>query len=327
MTKVSSIDYAKLYSKRSGYWETDVHVLAIEPYNFAKVSWLSGNLNSTHWYNYINIMEEYPTTVLLSTGIAKILGVDEGGTITVDINEESTGTYKTFNCYVLGIIDYWPTYSDENSWNGDKGDLMVMNIAYLQSVVPQLSYNLWISKTEGTDSNDIYDRMIEQGLLDNISKIEDRTNVMTEKKNDSLLKALNGSFSMGFFATMIVSMIGFLIYWIMNVRKRKLQFGILRAMGLTRGKVTLMLMWEHLMTTGVSVLFGMLVGRLAINIFLPLLQIAYGKSVIPLELVYDFTDSLRVYIIVGIMIVIGILILAGFINRLKINEAVKIGED
>ncbi len=126
---------------------------------------------------------------------------------------------------------------------------------------------------------------------------------------------------------MIISMIGFLIYWIMNIRKRKLQFGILRAMGMTRGKVTLMLLWEHLMTTGVSVLMGMAIGNITVKLFVPLLQIAYGDTTLPLELVTNSTDKMRVYFTVFVMLIAGIAILAGFINKLMINEAVKIGED
>jgi putative ABC transport system permease protein len=122
-------------------------------------------------------------------------------------------------------------------------------------------------------------------------------------------------------------MIGFLIYWIMNIRKRKLQFGILRAMGMTRGKVTLMLLWEHLMTTGVSVLMGMAIGNITVKLFVPLLQIAYGDTTLPLELVTNSTDKMRVYFTVFVMLIAGIAILAGFINKLMINEAVKIGED
>lgn len=326
VTKVAKLDYCKTLTAKTGYWE-DITVMAIEPYSFAKTSWLSDSLNDVHWYNYINMMEEYPTTVLLSRNVAKMLGASEGSTVEVDINYDADDNFKTFKCYVIGIIDYWPTFSKDTTWNGEKGDLLVMNIRYLQSISPDVVYDIWIDKKDGVSSEQIYAEMEEKGLTSQLSKIQDRSTFTTAAKNDSLLKALNGSFSLGFIATMIISMIGFLIYWIMNIRKRKLQFGILRAMGMTRGKVTLMLLWEHLMTTGVSVLMGMAIGNITVKLFVPLLQIAYGDTTLPLELVTNSTDKMRVYFTVFVMLIAGIAILAGFINKLKINEAVKIGED
>ncbi|MBO7659602.1 MAG: FtsX-like permease family protein, partial [Clostridia bacterium] len=134
-------------------------------------------------------------------------------------------------------------------------------------------------------------------------------------------------YSIGFVSTLTVAFVGFLIYWIMNVRNRKLQFGILRAMGLTKGKLTLMLIIEHILTTGVSVLMGILIGALTVKIYTPLLKIAYSGSALPLEIVFNRSDNLKIYAVVIAMLVTGIVVLSMFINKLKINEAVKIGEE
>lgn len=48
---------------------------------------------------------------------------------------------------------------------------------------------------------------------------------------------------------------------------------------------------------------------------------------LPLTLSYNNADNIKIYIIVAIMIVSGIAVLSEYINRLKINEAVKIGEE
>ena len=42
---------------------------------------------------------------------------------------------------------------------------------------------------------------------------------------------------------------------------------------------------------------------------------------------YNIIDSIRIFAIVVVMIVLGIVIISQFIRKLKINEAVKIGED
>ena len=132
---------------------------------------------------------------------------------------------------------------------------------------------------------------------------------------------------MGFVATMVISLLGFLLYWILSVRKRRLQFGVLRAMGMTKRKITLMMIWEHLITSGVAVLVGVIIGMLTVRLFIPLIEMTYQASVLPLKIVYSSADSLRIFGIVLFMLAAGIGVLTGFINKLKINEAVKIGEE
>ena len=112
----------------------------------------------------------------------------------------------------------------------------------------------------------------------------------------------------------------------MNMRKRKLQFGILRAMGLSRFKVIFMLTLEQLLTTGVAVLVGIFIGNLTTRLFMPLLSQTF-KSMLPLNLTYSIFDTLRILLIVLVMIIAGLFVLGAFIKKLKINEAVKIGEE
>jgi putative ABC transport system permease protein len=170
--------------------------------------------------------------------------------------------------------------------------------------------------------------MTEDGLIANRTQIEVfRPAKVSEKKNDSMLKAVNGCFSIGFVSTLTVAFVGFVFFWIMNVRKRKLQFGILRAMGLTKGKLTLMLIWEHLLTTGTSVIVGTVVGAFTVRIFAPLLKIAYNDGILPLEVLFNRGDNVKIFMVVGLMLAAGIVVLAWYIGKLKINEAVKIGEE
>ena len=95
---------------------------------------------------------------------------------------------------------------------------------------------------------------------------------------------------------------------------------------MTKGKLTTMLMWEHLMTSGVAVIVGMIVGLLTTGLFLPVLEKSY-ESILPLKIQYNIIDSIRIFAIVVVMIILGIVIISQFIRKLKINEAVKIGED
>ena len=78
--------------------------------------------------------------------------------------------------------------------------------------------------------------------------------------------------------------------------------------------------------TTVAVLVGIFLGILATRLFMPILSQTY-ISLLPLHLTYSIVDTLRILAVVLVMIVIGLIVLGVFIRKLKINEAVKIGEE
>lgn len=333
IVKVSDPNYVRAMGYFGSEWQRSVRLMAIEPYEFSQAAWLRPSILSeeVHWFEYINQMEQHPTSVLISQGFAMEHDLRAGDTMVVNLNDlgvedGSPGSYPIMECYVLAVIDYWPMFYDGAVNTDFVGELIVMNLDYLMSVKDTQTYDLWVDLDSDTTSEEFYANLEKAGLLDSITGIRDRQADLVREKSDSMVMALNGTFSLGFVATMIISMLGFLLYWILNVRKRKLQFGILRAMGMTKGKLTTMLMWEHLMTSGVAVLVGMFVGLLTTGLFLPVLEKSY-ESILPLKMQYNIIDSIRIFAIVVVMIVLGIVIISQFIRKLKINEAVKIGED
>jgi len=334
-TKVANVTYANVKGALDFEWFEGIRVMAIEPYEFSQVVDFRSSLLDQqadpviHWYHYINLMQDYPTAVLISRDIADIYDLTVGNTLEVDINEWGTkeeDKVPVMSCYVLAILDYWPNYYDGAINTDVVNQLVVMNYTYLSSVQDNTTYEIWGKLNEGADKADVEAAIKERELEPVISNVRYMSDYISRGKADSMTMALNGSLSLGFVATMLITFIGFLLYWIMNMRKRKLQFGIIRAMGLTRGKVTFMLTLEQLLTTGVSVLMGIFIGNLTTRLFMPILSQTY-ESLLPLHLTYSLIDTGRIMLVVVVMIAIGIAILGGFIRKLKINEAVKIGEE
>lgn len=324
-------------------YENPVEIMAIDPYEFGQISWCASSLNGRNWNEYLNMLELSPTSVLISTELAEITGAKPGDIIELDINgsnQYKNKQYQRMKCYVAAVIEYWPTIEHKDDvvsrgWGGEyetitQNCFVIMNFEYLWSIRDTNDYQLYLSITDDvkTGKEAFAEKAIKAGIIDSVSQIETyRPEILTNAKSDSMLKGLNGSYSIGFVSTLTVAFVGFLIYWIMNVRKRKLQFGILRAMGMTRGNLTTMLICEHLLTTGVSVVLGILIGALTVKIYTPLLKIAYSSQTLPLVIIYNRGDITKIYAVVAAMLLTGIIVLAVFINKLKINEAVKIGEE
>ena len=162
-----------------------------------------------------------------------------------------------------------------------------------------------------------------------ISKMSDANQEIIKQKNDPLLQGTNGVLTLGFLVSMAISLAGFVIYWVLSLRSRVLQFGIIRAMGMSKGKVSWMLVWEHLLISGLAILMGILIGRVSAGLFVPLIQLVYASSeqVPPFRIVIQPQDLLQIYIMGLAMIVIGIALFRVIISRLNVHQALKLGEE
>ena len=69
-----------------------------------------------------------------------------------------------------------------------------------------------------------------------------------------MTQGINGFFTLSFLVTMLITFVGFFIYWILAIKGRLLQFGILRSMGLSRLSVILVLLWEQILVSVTAIL-------------------------------------------------------------------------
>ena len=204
--------------------------------------------------------------------------------------------------------------------------LVVANIDYLNGKAWDLRpYEVWIGAEDDTDF--IYDFIEEKEI--SLESFEDTPDQLIRLKNDPLFQGTNGVLTVSFVVALILCTVGFLIYWILSIRSRELQFGIYRAMGMSMGEILLMLFGEQIFISGTSIGAGFLVGSLASKFYIPLIQIAYSNasSALPLELISENGDLIRLLIVVGSVMLVCMVILAVLISKLKITQALKLGED
>ncbi|NLH96834.1 MAG: ABC transporter permease, partial [Clostridiaceae bacterium] len=188
-------------------------------------------------------------------------------------------------------------------------------------------YEVWIKKAEGATDKQINDDIIEKDL--DLMFIEYADQELVKMKNDAMIQGMNGTLTLGFIASMLISLLGFLIYWIISIHNRTLQFGILRAMGMSLARVIGMLACEQLLVSGAAILIGIIVGGLTGDIFIPLLQIVYSaaEQVPPFRIIAYGEDYIKIYAVIGLMITVGFMTLWRIIARIRIDQAVKLGED
>ena len=90
-----------------------------------------------------------------------------------------------------------------------------------------------------------------------------------------------------------------------------------------------MLINEQIFSSGISILIGTGLGILASTLFVPLVQIFYASTdqAVPLQVVFQTVDMIRLFSVIGIVIVICMVVLGKLISKINISQALKLGED
>ena len=306
-------------------YQSDVRVMALTPEEFGEVVWYREDLYQYHINHYLNFLARFPEGVILSKKLAENLTVEPGDMVNIDIES------KRITAPVLTTIEYWPTYNkfstlDEDG-TGDEQQLCIIHYDNLRATLGDFPSEIWVSKKPG-----ILDSELNNYLANNDVSILDARYTdfeISEAKKDPMLHGMNGILTLDFLVTMIICGAGFIIFWFLSIRQRVLQFGIFRAMGLKKRELVAIIIWEQILISAVAIIVGILIGGITSELFVPLFQIVdtAAERVIPFVMSYNRQDYYRIYMLVGFMLVVGIAALARFTTRIKMDQAVKLGED
>lgn len=314
----------------SGNKETEplnISLMGISTKEFGETANFDTSLLPEHINTYLNVLGSNMDAVLLSMNFHTILEYDIGDKIEY-VNDDGDAISAT----VYGFVDYWPSYmqtdysiTDEGALATNEQYLIIANLSKVQEIWGVTPYQIWI-KTNGS-SQFIYDYAEETGLM--FTEFDDLSADMVDIRNNTLFQGTNGILTMSFIVVLILCCAGFLIYWILSIRQRELLFGVFRAMGMKKSEIIMMLVNEQIFSSGLSIVIGAVIGVLASKFFVPLVQIFYSttEQAVPLVVVNKNVDMVRLFGVIGFVILICMIILAFIITKIRISQALKLGED
>jgi putative ABC transport system permease protein len=313
---------------QSGSTVNGVRLMGINTQEFGETIWTREDLHPIHINHFLNTLSQRADAVLLSDNFRTRLGFSIGdGIVYRDANN------RTARGVVYGFVEHWPGYAPvewvrERTGETTQNDvfLMVANLGFLQTTWGVMPYEVWM-RTNGYSNRFFYDFVAENNLL--LDLFQDTSASITDSRNDPIRQGTNGVLTVSFIVTLLICFTGFLIYWILSIKSRVLQFGIFRAMGLSMRNIISLLINEQLFITLMAVVIGAVVGEVTARLFVPLIQISYtaADQIIPLMIVAEQQDYFNLYGIVGMMIVLCLIILGILISKIKIAQALKLGED
>jgi putative ABC transport system permease protein len=300
----------------------------IDTYDFGRTAWMMPGLMEYHINNYLNVIASDPKAVLISRSVADEFKVKPGDPIRISWDELDQAVFS-----VYGIIDYWPGWNplpkvdESGAAAATEPFLVVGHLDTIQNHLALEPYNVWLKLKDGVSSQQIYDELTAKNIP--VLELKDAGQELIRSKNDPFRLAINGVMTLGFVISMLISFFGFLLFWMLTLSGRTLQYGVLRAMGIPFRQIIGMLISEQLLTSGAAVLIGVLIGNAVSEMFVPLFEMSFSTSeqVPPFKIIYHLSDYIQLYSIVGFMLTVGLLVLGYRLSRVRISQALKLGEE
>lgn len=331
-TKVINNTEAFFVHKDKGSSLYNVSLMGIHTKEFGEITWVSGELNQKHYYEYLNELAVAERGLLVSRNFQTILGYEVGDSVTVQVDAKDNSSAITGK--IVDFFDYWPGYAKtETELNPDgttstnENYLVVTHYNLLYEKWGLKPYEVWISLKDGYDSRYVYDWIQEKDVR--IAKYVNRADDRKAAVEDPLLQGTNGVLTMGFLVTILLCAVGYLIYWIMSIRSREMIFGVLRACGMHKGELIHMLLNEQIFSGVFTVFAGIGIGKLTSVMFVPMLQQAYAATnqVLPMKLITETSDMMRLYLVIAGVMIVCLVVLITLLFKLNVTKALKLGEE
>ena len=298
-----------------------LQVMAVVPHEFGRITWFRNDLLPAHINHHLNLIADHPTGILLSADV-RDRGVRLGDLVRLTWKRQ-----LPIQAIVLGFVDYWPSFDPNAAGRGRSPTFAVANFDYVFAKMATEPYELWMDLEPGAQSGPLYAAVEEQELR--VLEIRDTAQITIEAKNDPLLQGTNGVLTFGFLTAVLVSVTGYVLFLVFALRERTLQFGLLRALGVHRRQVVGMLVLEQLLTGGFAILSGLAIGQIAALLYVPLLQLAgpAAEQILPFRVVALRSDYLRFYVLALVIMAAGAVLFQSLVRRLRVHEALKLGEE
>ncbi|NLN64535.1 MAG: ABC transporter permease [Clostridiaceae bacterium] len=328
ITRVLVDDKASVISGRDSI--RDVRLLGVTPHEFGKTAWFRNDLLPYHLNEYLNMLSKSPMACFLSSNIKEQFNIREGDNLFIRL-----GGGDSLEFTVYGFLDYFPSCNPYKEMKLKATDetkvsnayFAVINHVYVMKKLPAAPYEIWLKKKDGITDGTINDQL--DALKLSVERVDYASQSIIQKKNDPMLLGTNGVLTMCFIVTMLITAVGFVLFWVLSIREKTLKFGIFRAMGMPMSSVTMIMLCEQFLVSVVAIVIGFVLGTVASTIFIPMLEMVYSAyhQIPPFKITADFNDYIKVLGIAGSMLFAGLVLLYTLVRSINVHQVIKMGED
>ena len=306
-------------SVRLGQGETSVTILGIDRVDMQQVAFFRQDFARSSLGALMNRLAADDSAALVPTSFLAAHGLQVGDLVNVRIN--LYGESFEAPIVIAGVSDLFPTVYPED------GPFLVANLEYLfERMGGEYPYDVLLQTRPGANTRRIVSSLEDLGLR--ILSIYDSRQAISEERQRPERQGILGLLSVGFLASALLTVLGFLLYSFLSFRRRFIELGILRAIGLSVTQMAAFLGFEQFALIAAGVAAGTGFGVLASDLFIPFLQVRGGPHPQTPAFIVQIAwgDILKVYAIFGAMLLCAVAGLVWLLVNMRIAQAVKLGE-
>ncbi len=309
-------------------WQKDVNakvgdgnlkgkLMGVDRVDFSRVAFFRRDFAPASLGALMNALAVRDDAVLVSRDVYN-RGIVVGDRLSIHI---PIGSSPTVDFIVGGVVDMFPRLYPED------GSFFITNLDFIfNNVGGMYPYDVWV-RTESsvtTDSLTLGARDLGISVMRayNAREMVDAVQLSPERQG------VFGLLSIGFMASAFLTVLGFLIYSYISFMQRYIELGVLRAVGLSIGQMGVFLVAEQLTLIATGAAAGTGLGVLVSNLFIPFFQVQAGEHPFtpPFVVQIAWSEIIYIYVIFGAMFIAGVIVLLFSLRRMRIFEAVKLGE-
>ncbi len=320
VTAVTRVAHSKVDARVSGQ-STPAQFVGIDRLTFPNVAHWRADYANESLGALMNRLADDPASVLVSRDFAAQRGLGVGDKLELTMSD--LGDPQKVPVVIAGFLNLFPTvYPD-----AENGPIIVGNLEYaFEQQGGQYPYNVWLRLQNGTTR-----KVVNDGTRDLSLKTFDNgyaPEAVTAERARPERQGLFGLLSVGFVAAAFLTVLGFLFYAVLSFQRRFVEIGTMRAIGLTVRQLGALLACEQALIIGAGMLAGTLIGVTASRLFIPFLQVRGGQhpQTPPFVVQIAWNQIAIIYVVFGAILLFAVLIMLGLLRRMKLFQAVKLGE-
>jgi putative ABC transport system permease protein len=241
----------------------------------------------------------------------------------VDLQVSAWGERRGIPFIIADVIRYFPTYypDDEAQY------LFVGNLDYIfEQMGGMFPYDVWVRTAATVDTQQVQRDLLNYDIR--VMAMRGSREAIEAEQARPERTGVFGILSVGFVAAAILTMLGFLLHSFISFRRRFIEFGVLRAIGLSVGQMIGFLGFEQVLLIASGVSAGTALGVWVSGLFIPFLQVGTARNIDipPFVVLIAWEDITKIYVVFGAMLLLAVASMIWFLTRLRIFEAVKLGE-
>ena len=294
--------------------------MGIDRKDFQETAYWRWDFSQYRFGSLMNALGSIQDGVLVPRSLLEQNGLRGGDSVRVEVRlDDATVEYDV---QIVGTFDYFPTW-----YPGKDKLLLVGNLdALFERAGGEFPYRVWIETDETISESRLRSELNRRSLGG--SSWQEPVSSISKRLIEPERQGLFGLLSVGFVSAALLTVFGMFLYALFSYRRRVVELGVLRAVGLSTRKMTALIGWELALLIISGVVLGTTLGVGVSRLYVPFLQIGTTpEEQIPpyvVEIVWGAVS--QVYILFVFLFLIALAALITLALRMRVFMAIKLGE-